>query len=116
MGRIYRPVEIAFNGKSRVVVALIDTGADETVISKNTAQEIGVDLYGKYRAVCASQFTLEGKYADVKITELESGKSVLLKVGVSDVPFHTDDLDEEGLKVILGVDFLQEAKLSVGME
>ncbi len=116
MGRIYKPVEISFNGKSRIVVALIDTGADETVISKDTAQQVGAELYGKYRAVCASQFTLEGKYADVKITELESGKSVALKVGVSDVPFHTDDIDEEGLRVIIGVDFLQEAKLSIEMD
>lgn len=92
---------------------MVDTGADETVLSQRLANEVGVSLYGHYTARCASQYTLEGKYADIIITDLVTGKSITITVGVSDVPFHTDDIDDEGLDVILGIDFIQEINLEV---
>ena len=107
------PVEVADHDQKRTVVGLVDTGADETVISAQLAEEISVEQYGTYEAVCASGFLLKGRYADVRITELRTGKNCLRKVGVSDVPFHTDDLDEEGLQIILGIDFLQETGLEI---
>jgi len=113
MGRIFKPVEVSFNGVGRVSVGLLDTGADETVVSKVLAKKLGAELYGNYEAVCASGFLLKGKYADLVIRDLDSGKSICLKVGVSDVPFDTDDISEEGLDVILGVDFLQKVGLKI---
>ncbi|MBL7169714.1 MAG: aspartyl protease family protein [Candidatus Aenigmarchaeota archaeon] len=115
MGRIYTPVEISFNRNKRITVGLIDTGADETVVSEKLANELGSKFYGTYKAVCASGFTLTGKYADLHVKELRSGKSITLKVGVSDIPFDTDDINDEGLNIILGVDFIQKTGFEIKM-
>ena len=40
MGRVYRPVEVEFNGKKQITIALVDTGADETVISEKLANKL----------------------------------------------------------------------------
>ena len=36
-----------------------------------------------------------------------------MEVGVSNIPFNTDDIDDEGLDVFLGVDFIQETGLKI---
>ncbi len=113
MGRVYRPVEVSCNGVKETVIAIVDTGADETVISEKIANQLKAKLYGIYTAKCASQTILTGKYADILIKELKSAKQAQIEVGVSDVPFNTDDIDEEGLDVILGVDFIQETGLKI---
>jgi len=111
MGRIYRPVEVEYGNRKATTVAIIDTGADETVISERLAGKVNSDLYGVFKAICASDTILEGKYADVTIRELWSGVEIVMTVGVSDKPFSTDDIDDEGVEAILGVDFLQETEM-----
>ncbi len=101
MGRIYRAVEISGNGGKEIAVAIVDTGADKTVISQTLANKIKTEMYGTFYAVCASQTMLKGRYADVVITEIRSKKQTKMPVGVSDVPFDTDDIDDEGIDVIL---------------
>lgn len=113
MGRLYRPVEVSFNGRKKVAVAIVDTGADETVISERLARQLNAELYCTYLAKCASQTILTGKYADIMIKELNTGKEAIIEAGVSNIPFDTDDIDEEGLDVILGVDFIQETDLLI---
>ena len=113
MGRIYVPVEVSFNGMKKTTVALVDTGADETVISEKLANELQANLYGTYQATCASGFLLKGKYSLLSIKELKEGKEAKIEVGVSDIPFDTDEINEEGLGIILGVDFTQEANMKV---
>jgi predicted aspartyl protease len=113
MGRIYKPVEISFNGKHKVTVGLVDTGADESVISEKLANKIQAELYRTYKATCASQFTLTGKYALITIRDLENGKQAEIEVGVSNIPFDTDEINDEGLDAILGVDFIQETSLEI---
>ncbi len=111
MGRIYRPVEVEYGNRKATTVAIIDTGADETVISERLAGKVNSDLYGVFKAICASDTILEGKYADVTIRELWSRVEAVMTVGVSDKPFKTDDIDDEGVEAILGVDFLQETEM-----
>ena len=113
MGRIYRPVEVSYNGGREIAVAIVDTGADETVVSQKLADKLKAELYGTFYAVCASQVILEGRYVDLSIKEMMSKKQTTLPVGVSDVPFDTDDIDEEGIDVILGVDFIQKTRLKI---
>lgn len=113
MGRVYRPVEVSYNGKRKISVAIVDTGADETVVSEKVAKEIGAKLYGTFRARCASQTVITAKYADFTIKEIESGKETSISAGVSDTPFDTDDIDDEGLGVILGIDFIQKTRLII---
>ena len=95
-------------------VEIIDTGTDETVISERLAGKVNSDLYGVFKAICASDTILEGKYADVTIRELWSGVEIVMIVGVSDKPFGTDDIDDEEVEAILGVDFLRETETPLG--
>ena len=67
---IYRPVEVEYGDRKDTTVAIIDTGADETVISERLADKVNSDLYGVFKEICASDIILEGKYADVMIREL----------------------------------------------
>ena len=113
MGRMYRPVELSFKDNKIVSVSIVDTGADETVISERLAQKIKAELYGTFRAICASDTVLEGKYADIEIMDIWSNKKANMVVGVSDVPFDTDDIDDEGVDVILGTDFIQKTELEI---
>jgi len=113
MGRIYNPVEVSYNGRKEITVALVDTGADRTVVSKKLADRLGTELYGTFLASCASQTVLEGKYGDFTIKDIRSSKQTPMEVGVSDIPFDTDDIDDEGVDVILGVDFIQKTGLKI---
>ena len=58
MGRIYRPVEVECGDRKATTVAIIDTGADETVISERLAGKVNSDLYGVFKAICASDTIL----------------------------------------------------------
>ena len=107
MGRIYKPVEIGAGRRSLVTIAIIDTGADRSVVSARKAHDIKARLFGEFRAVCASDTELVGKYADVRVREIESGRRAKLLVGVSDIPFNTDDINDDGVEVILGTEYLQ---------
>ena len=113
MGRTYRPVEISVGNGKAVSVALVDTGADESVISADIARKIHAALMGKYQARCASDFIIEGRYSNVRIKDLKEGFETNLVVGVSNTPFQTDDVNEEGVEIILGVDFLQETNMGL---
>lgn len=111
MGRVYRQVEVESDDGKETAMAIVDTGADETVISEKFASRLKALLYGIHTAKCASQIVLTGKRADVKLKELKSGKEAQIEVGVSGIPFHTDDIDEDGIDIILGVDFIQKTNL-----
>ena len=105
MGCQYRPVDVVVN-ECLHTVGLIDTGADETVISTKLADALGCTLKGDFRAMSASKVEIQGKYTRVKsIVEKWSGKSVEeYRIGVTDEPF----ADDEGINIIIGVDFLQD--------
>ena len=54
---------------------------------------------------------IEGSFAEVSLKD--NGIAVTMEVGVSDIPFQSDYSDEEGVEVILGVDFLQETGIKL---
>ena len=81
MGRAYRPVEVESNGVKEIAVAIVDTGADETVISEKLADKLNTELHGTFLAKCASQTVLTGKYASITIRELKTGKQAKIEVG-----------------------------------
>jgi len=43
---MYRGIEIKVNGRSKIAVALIDSGCDETIISERLAKRLNLKLYG----------------------------------------------------------------------
>lgn len=51
MGRIYRPLGIWANGKCVHTVGIIDTGADETVISRKIAKKLNLKLHESFEAI-----------------------------------------------------------------
>ncbi len=111
MGRIYRAIVLSANGKSEMTVAFVDTGADETIISERIAKKLKLKMYGDYKAISASRHEIVGKLASVTISD--SSISDRLVVGVTNEPFGTDYVDEEGVEVILGIDFLQRNNLKL---
>ncbi len=111
MGRIYRSIIVTGKQNEKMTVAFVDSGADETVISKNLANEIGVDLYGIYRSYSITGQAIEGRFAQVTLKDKEI--EITMEVGVSEIPFQSEYSDEEGVDVILGVDFLQDAKIKL---
>ncbi|MCK5561034.1 MAG: retroviral-like aspartic protease family protein, partial [Thermoplasmata archaeon] len=92
-------------------VAFVDTGADETVISKKIADALKLKLYGIYRSYSATDHIIEGNFAKVTL-KMDSVK-ITMEVGVSDIPFQSDYSDEEGIEAILGLDFLQETGIKL---
>lgn len=114
LGRMYRPIIVVGNKREKMTVAFVDTGADETVITRELAREIGVTLYGTYRSYSATDNLIEGQFAVVTFKDTDLRKK--MEVGVSDIPFQSDYSDEEGVEVILGVDFLQDAKISLNFQ
>ncbi|MCK4614596.1 MAG: hypothetical protein KAU14_07325 [Thermoplasmata archaeon] len=113
MGLIYRPIRISSldEKNSKNTVALVDTGCDESVISERIARKIDAGLYGIFKTVSASQHEMTGSYADVILYDLADEIGGQITVGVSDEPFDVD----EGIEVILGVDFLQENSVKLDL-
>ena len=109
MGRMYRPIFIQGVNVEKMTVAFVDSGADESVLSKKLAQEIGVETYGVYKSYSAFGGLIEGVFALIKIRDEELDME--LEVGISDTPFNSDYSDEEGVGLILGLDFLQDAQV-----
>jgi predicted aspartyl protease len=113
LGRIYKAFLAISDDKSLPVVAFIDSGADETVISEQLAKKLRLKLYGEYKSVTASKQVIVGKLATVTLSNSEITDKIT--AGVTDEPFIDED---EGVDVILGIDFLQRngIKLDFGRE
>ena len=56
MGRIYKAVKLSSGKKSEMTVAFVDTGADETVISRRIAKRCHVYKSNKYLKVFFCKF------------------------------------------------------------
>jgi len=102
---MFRPIDVSSPDGSRkeTAVALIDTGCDETVINQSVAERLHLEQYGEYRSVSASQHEVHGYYSEVVLRDLREGVGGIHYVGVTNVPFDSD----EGIVAIIGVDFLQ---------
>jgi hypothetical protein len=106
MGRIFKPVSVQANGNQRLIVAFVDSGSDDSIISANLAREIGAELYGEYLAFSASNDQITGKRTTLGFTI--DGFALEFEVGVTNTPFHSEYSDEEGVHMIIGLDILQE--------
>jgi len=89
-----------------MIVAFVDSGADDSIISERLAIAIGTELYGEYLAYSASNDPITGQRATLGFTI--DGFSFEFEVGVTNTPFHSDYSDEEGVHMIIGLDILQE--------
>ena len=104
MGRVYRPIELCNGRKCVDVVGLVDTGADETVISEKIAKMLKCQYEGNLDANTITLEPVNIKTTRISIHDRWSKKRVNLLVGATDRFFDVD----EGIDIILGVDFLQK--------
>ena len=112
MGRIYKPVKIKGKKCEKIVVGFVDTGADRTILSNKIAKKMKLKLYGKFLAISATNHEILGKYTDIELITEDNGRKAIIPVGVTDEPFD----DDEGIEVILGIDFLQESETVLRFE
>ena len=105
---MYKPIVVLGEISEKMTVAFVDSGADETIIGQKLADQIGVEAYGVYHSYSASGDLMEGRFG--KVTIKDHDFHLTMEVGITDIPFNSDYSDEEGVDVILGVDFLQDAK------
>ena len=110
MGLQYRPIRIAANGKNITTVGIIDTGADETVISPYLAELLQCKLWGEFSALSATGHEIIGQYTTLSIISDEWHNISIIdyQVGVVKEPFREEG--DEGVHIILGVDFLQDTE------
>lgn len=106
MGRIFKPVFVQTNGNRKLIIAFVDSGADESIISDILACDIGADLHGEYLAYSASNDPIIGKLATLKF--VIDDIPLEMEVGVTNAPFHSEYSDEEDVHMIIGLDILQE--------
>lgn len=108
MGIQYRPIRVVAKNNWKTVVGIIDTGADETVISPELADILGCKQMDEFKAVSISGHEIIGKYTIVDMIKDEwHNKSVKdYLVGVIADPFM--EAGDEGIHIIIGVDFLQD--------
>ena len=111
MGRIYRPVLVSGNGKQEMTIAFVDSGSDETIISERLANELGIELFGKYYFLTASGEHITGRLGKVRIKDEQIDHELL--VGVTDAIFRSEYSDDHGIEVIIGIDFLQDNNLKL---
>jgi hypothetical protein len=109
MGRIYRPIQLC-NGKRCVdVVGLIDTGADETVISEVISKKLGCETIGEFEASTITLEPVKLKTTHIEILDRWAKVKAKMLVGVTDKFFDVD----EGIDIIIGVDFLQKTESKI---
>ena len=106
---MYRGLQIKSNGRSKIAVAFIDSGSDETIISERLAKKLKLKLYGKFEIITAGEKKITGKLGEV--TLIDENIRDKITVGVTDKPF--DDVEEHGVDIILGHDFLQRNKIKL---
>ena len=111
MGTVYIPLYVGGPKGERLALALVDTGAERTIVSKKLGKEIG--LRGKEEELIT---TASGHNIKMKVTKARFRSDRLrikghLGVCLSDVPFEVEP--EEGIEIIVGVDFLQKFNLGI---
>ena len=107
MGRVYRAIELRNNKKRIDVVGLVDTGADETVISEKIARLLKCGYTGEIDTETITLESVRINKTRISIFDRWSMNSTRLFVGVTDRFFDVD----EGIEIILGIDFLQKTGL-----
>ncbi|HDN65204.1 MAG TPA: retroviral-like aspartic protease [Methanosarcinales archaeon] len=112
MGRLYRAIEVISGTKRAYTVGFIDTGADNSVMSKRLADSMGTELKGCIEMVSASGHLIVGRQAEVCMRTLSDDMTADLEIGVTDELFD-DEIDENGVEVIIGLDFLEDVNMRI---
>ena len=112
MGRLYRAIEVVSGDQHAYTVGFIDTGADNSVMSRRLADSMGMELKGCIEMVSASGHLIVGRQAEVGVRTLADDMTADIEIGVTDELFD-DEIDENGVEVIIGLDFLEEVNMKI---
>lgn len=113
MGRLYRAIEVASGDQHAYTVGFVDTGADKSVMSRRLADSMNIEQKGYIEMVSASGHLIVGRQAEVYLRTLTDDMTAELEIGVTDELFD-DEIDENGVEVIIGLDFLEEVNMKIG--
>jgi hypothetical protein len=111
MAQLVAPVTF-FGAKGKATVkALIDTGAEMSLISADVAKKIGAKIIGEVSVHGAGRAVVKvAKVSGIampKAMSCKTGPSLVWVFGAGDV------FPGTGLKAILGYDFMQKARMQV---
>lgn len=106
VGRIYKGFELRNDGSKIIVVAFIDSGSDNTIISKRAATKLKITTREKEELEVANKDVIQTDVGYVKVTSKEDGIDDKIRVNITDVPFEIDS--DENIDMIVGLDFMQE--------
>ncbi|KAF5416769.1 MAG: hypothetical protein C5S48_02050 [Candidatus Methanogaster sp.] len=112
MGRLYRAIEVASGDQHAYTVGFIDTGADKSVMIRRLADSMGMELKGRIEMVSASGHLIVGRQAEVGVRTLADDMTADIGIGVTDELFD-DEIDENGVEMIIGLDFLEEVNMKI---
>lgn len=106
MGRIYRGFEL-YNEKNKIiVVAFVDSGSDNTILSKRAAKKLKIRPMEKEELEVANRGTIMTDVGTVRIVSEEDKIDDVIRVNITDVPFEMDS--DENIDMIIGLDFMQK--------
>lgn len=116
MGRKYVRVNVNYGEqKLKKLLAFIDSGSDVTFISKRVKNKLRIKE--KEKEEWYSSAKLKSIISEVaEITIAFENKEITLDVLIDDLPFDYHPNTDEREEVILGLDFLQKAKMNINFD
>jgi predicted aspartyl protease len=111
MGTVYLPLYVGGPKGERLALALVDTGAERTIVSSKLGKEIGLRGKEEELITTASGHDIKMKVARAMFRSDRLKIKGQLGVCLSDIPFQVEP--QEGIEIIVGVDFLQKFNLGI---
>lgn len=110
MGRLYRSVRLSNDGRSRSIVAFIDSGSDTTIISRRIATYLGIRMTEGGKIIMPDGRKISSEVGEVIVEVERDGIKKRWVVDITDIPFN-EDIDD--VDMIIGVDLLQECNIKI---
>jgi hypothetical protein len=105
MGRIYKGMTLENGDRTMEVVAFVDTGCDQTIISQRAARFLNITVGDEEIIVVANGSQIRAGTGTVMIGSRVDTIHSSMKVNITDLPFQIDP--DENIDMIIGLDFLQ---------
>ena len=105
MGRIYKGVTLENGDRTLEVVAFVDTGCDQTIISGRAARFLNITMEDEEIIVVANGAQIKTLTGMVVVRSSVDRIHSRIKVNITDLPFQIDP--DENIDMVVGLDFLQ---------
>ena len=105
MGRIYKGVTLENGDRTLEVVAFVDNGSDQTIISGRAARFLNITIEDEEIIVVANGSQIKTLTGMVMVRSSVDRIHSRIKVNITDLPFQIDP--DENIDMVVGLDFLQ---------